>query len=99
MDKPLPSYITFSPDVLFQALKDEAVLLDMASEQYFSLNELGARMWQLLSENGDTGAVLEQLLLEYEVERAALRRDMAHWIDELVELGLASVDDGAAPQD
>lgn len=98
MQATLPKRITFSPDVLFQVLDDEAVLLDLASEQYFSLNELGMRMWQLLSENGDTAAAFKQLRLEYKVAPATLRRDMARWIDELVELGLVSIDNGTAPQ-
>lgn len=90
MNKSLPPEIVFSPDVLFQAIDDEAVLLDMASEEYFALNELGMRMWQLLSVNGSTDDAIQQLLLEYEVEETTLRQDMAVWIDELVEHGLAN---------
>jgi len=93
----LPDQITFPPHVIFQALQDEAVLLDMKSEQYFALNELGMRMWQLLSENGDTVAAMEQLLQEYEIEETALRQDMAGWIGELVDLGLAHVDPDVVP--
>ena len=90
MNKSLPTEIVFSPDVLFQAIDDEAILLDMASEEYFALNELGMRMWQLLSENGSTDSAIRQLLMEYEVDETTLRQDMAEWIDELVELGMAN---------
>ena len=90
MNHKLPSHITFSPDVIFQALDDEAVLLDLASEQYLILNELGKRMWELLSENGDTSTAVEQLLIEYEVDKASLRQDMANWIGRVIELGLVS---------
>ena len=90
MNHQLPSHIAFSPDVIFQALDDEAVLLDLASEQYLILNELGKRMWELLSENGDTSTAVEQLLIEYEVDKASLRQDLANWIGRLIELGLVS---------
>jgi len=86
----LPSYVSFSPEVLFQALDDEAVLLDLASERYLVLNELGKRMWELLSENGDTATAIGQLLLEYEVDEATLRKDMVNWIGRLIELDLVS---------
>ena len=46
------------------------------------------RMWQLLSENGDTGAAIDQLLSEYEVDESTLHQDMLNWIQELTELGL-----------
>ena len=90
MTQALPPKITFSPDVIFQAIDDEAVLLDMASEEYFALNELGRRMWQLLSENSSTDNAIQQLLMEYDVDETALRQDMADWIGELVELDLAT---------
>ena len=90
MTQSLPPKITFSPDVIFQAIDDEAVLLDMSSEEYFALNELGRRMWQLLSENGSTDNAIQQLLLEYDVDETTLCQDLAKWIDDLVELGLAT---------
>ena len=34
---------TVSPDVLFQEVSGEMVLLDLASESYFGLDEIGAR--------------------------------------------------------
>ena len=92
MKQSLPPKIIFSPDVIFQALDGEAVLLDIASEEYFSLNEVGMRMWQLLSENSNTEEAIQQLLLEYEVDETTLHQDMAQWIDELVELGLANIE-------
>lgn len=90
MNQSLPPEIAFSPDVLFQAIDDEAVLLDMASEEYFALNEMGMRMWQLLSENGSTEDAIQKLLLEYDVDENTLRQDMAEWVGELVNLGMAT---------
>jgi hypothetical protein len=91
MSDPLPTQITFSSDVIFQVIDDEAVILDMVSEEYFAINELGKRMWQLLSSNSNIDAAIQQLLLEYDVEEPALRQDMAAWIDQLVDLGLVVV--------
>jgi len=93
MPTPLPSHISFSPDVIFQVIDDEAVLLDMASEEYFALNELGMRMWQLLSDDSATAVAIQQLLLEYDIDEHTLRQDMADWIADLVEQGLASAGD------
>ena len=90
MTNRLPPHVTFPPGVIFQALDDEAVLLDLASERYLILNELGKRMWELLSENGDTSIAVKQLLLEYEVDEDTLHRDMSTWIEKLNELGLVN---------
>ncbi len=90
MSNPLPPTITFSSSVIFQALDDEAVLLDMDADQYFALNDLGMRIWQLLSENSSTDHAIQQLLQEYDVDKAALHQDMAEWINEVIQLGLAT---------
>ena len=41
---------TVSKDVLFQEVAGETVLLDLNSESYFGLDEVGTRIWTLLNE-------------------------------------------------
>ena len=77
-----------SEDVLFQEVGGETVLLDLESEQYFGLDAVGSRIWQLLGEGMGTEAVVETLLLEYEVERDALAADVAALLEQLAEAGL-----------
>ena len=77
-----------SRDVLFQEVGGETVLLDLASEQYFGLDEVGTRIWQLLNEGLGQGAMVDVLLDEYEVERARLETDVRELIGSLLEAGL-----------
>lgn len=79
----LPKKIKISDNVLFQQINNECVLLDMDSEQYFGLNDVGARIWQILSEDGDTEKALVQLLAEYETDEATLRTDLVNLLTEL----------------
>ncbi len=75
-------------DVIFQVLGDETVLLHIKTEEYYTLDETGTRMWQLLAEHGDPEPVIAQLLEEFEVDKATVRRDLTRLIDELRERGL-----------
>ena len=68
--------LTPSPDVLMQTVVGESVLLDLRSQKYFGLNEVGTRAWQLLQETGDAGAVRARLAQEYEVADEQLERDL-----------------------
>ena len=77
-----------SPEVLFQEVSGEIVLLDLASENYFGLDEIGARIWTLLSEGNSLGAVLDTLEQEYDVERAVLENDVESLLEELITAGL-----------
>ena len=77
-----------SPDALFRPLEDEAVILDMSSQRYFGLNSMGVRIWQLLEELGETDAITQSLLSEYEVGEARLRSDVDELIVKLAGEGL-----------
>ncbi|WP_176722409.1 PqqD family protein [Candidatus Thiosymbion oneisti] len=88
---PLPKEITISSKLLFQELGDETVLLDLENELYYSLDEVGMRLWQLFAENGNPEAAMKQLLTEYDVDEARLRKDMHVLIDELREAKLITV--------
>jgi hypothetical protein len=66
-------------------------LLNLETERYYSLDDVATRMWQLLAEHGDVGTVVEQLLAEYDADKATLHRDLANLIAELAEEGLIAV--------
>jgi hypothetical protein len=88
----LPRRVSVSDDVLFQEISGEGVLLDMVSEQYFGLDDVGTRVWHLLTENSETATMLAQLLEYYEVDEITLTRDLALLIEQLKAEGLVSVE-------
>jgi hypothetical protein len=80
--------IEISPDVLFQEVSGETVLLDLESEHYFGLDAVGTRIWGLIGEGVSVDAMVDTLLQEYEVERATLEADVAELLSRLAEAGL-----------
>lgn len=89
----LPQRVTLSPEVLFRELDGEAVMLDLETERYYGLDEVGTRIWQLFAEHQDTETVVAQMLAEYEVEEEQLRQDLAALLGELAEAGLVRFED------
>ena len=84
----LPHTVSCSPDVLFRELEGEGVLLDLETERYYTLDDIGARMWHLLHEHEEVEAVVERLLDEYDVDETTLRQDLAELITRLSKAGL-----------
>jgi chromosome condensin MukBEF MukE localization factor len=80
--------ILVSDQVLFQEVGGETVLLDLASEQYFGLDEVGTRVWQLLNKGQSLDEIVNALVAEYEVERERLEADVRALLDSLREAGL-----------
>ena len=84
--------ITISEEALSQEVNGETVILDLQSESYFGLDEVGTRIWQLLQEHGETKKVFDVMLDEFDVDADTLASDMKNLIDHLVDKGLISSD-------
>ena len=64
------------------------VLLNIDNQQYYGLNDVGARMWELLLELRSLDAVTERLEAEYEIDRETLRADLERLVRDLLHAGL-----------
>lgn len=91
MDVQLPKRVVPADEVLYQELSGECVLLNMANEKYYGLDDVGAKMWQVLTEDGDTATVLAKLQVYYAADAATLENDLAVLIDKLHIEGLVHV--------
>jgi hypothetical protein len=80
-------------DVVYRNLAGESVLLNIATGNYFGLDAVGTRMWNLLAEHQSTEKVIEHLLLEYEVSESTLRIDLDGLVTQLQKKGLIRVYD------
>ena len=88
----LQQKVTVSSEVLSQEVDGETVLLDLKSESYFGLDEVGTRIWQLLNDDSNLQAVFDTLLDEYDVDGKQLEKDLQDHIAHLVEAELISLD-------
>jgi len=79
-----------SSAVIFKRLDDGAVAYDSAAEVYYGLNDVAARIWELLDGADVTlDALVAALRAEYpEADDARLRADASALIASLAEHGL-----------
>ncbi len=85
--------VTFADTVFAQEVDDEMVLLDMNSENYFGLDEVGTAIWQAMQEKENLKEVFEVLLEQYEVEEDILKNDLITFVEKLEESGLVKVEE------
>ena len=83
--------IKIQPDILFQEVRGETVLLNLDNENYFGLDEVGTFFWKLLQENNDFQKVFDIMLDEYEVDAAQLEKDLNKLVEKMVEAGLINI--------
>ncbi len=87
--------ISISPDVISQEVSGETVLLDLQSENYLGLDEVGTRIWQLIKETRELQVIYDTLLHEYQVPEARLQNDLQVLLGEIAALGLIKLEAAA----
>jgi hypothetical protein len=80
--------------VLFRELEGGAVLPNLKTESYLSLDDVDTRMWRLFSTEPSIQAAYEKLLAEYDVAAEVLCRDVETLLAQMMEHGLVELKDG-----
>lgn len=81
----IPAHVSFS------VVGSDAFLLNTQTNKYYGLEEVGARFWQMLSENNSLRNAHRNLLREYAVPSAELENDLLELVAHLLENGLVEI--------
>lgn len=87
----LNKIIRISTDVLSQEVSGETVLLNLKSENYYGLDEVGTRVWQLLNEYDDLSVIYSILLQEYDVDEKQLHGDLDEVIKKMLDAKIVQI--------
>jgi len=76
-------------NVMLREMPDgEAILLNVDTEKYFSLDKIGASVLSALINSNNYDEALNTMKTKYEVDQAELKRDMDELIENLINNGL-----------
>jgi hypothetical protein len=64
-------------------LAGEAVILDLKSGTYYGLDQVGARIWELIQQPKTINEIRDTLLAEYDVEAERCQADLQTLLQEL----------------
>lgn len=84
--------VIIEDNILMRELDGESVILDLSSENYFGLDDIGTRMWQVLAESNNVKDAYDILLEEYDVAPEQLQQDLREFITDLFESGLVKLE-------
>ena len=69
---------------------DEIVILDVKSGHYFGLNDVGATIWERLSDDCDRNDLIAVVLETYGVDPEQASLDVDELVQQLVDAGLVT---------
>lgn len=87
----LTARVRLANDVLMQKVGDDAILLNLNTENYFTLDEVGARMINTLQESDSVKQAIQKLVEIYEVDETKLTNDAIRLVEECEQNGLLQV--------
>jgi hypothetical protein len=91
MSDTVPGSVEIGESVLYQAVGDEIVLLNMTNQEYFSLDSVGADVWQLVLEHQNVAAVAKQLATIYAVDEQTASKDIEPLVADLLAAKLLKI--------
>lgn len=71
-----------------QKVGDELVILNLESGHYFGLDEIGARMVELIGEHGEVDKVVACMVEEYDASQSQIKADLEDLLKELTKNNL-----------
>lgn len=87
----LDSIVVVEKNQVSTDLAGEAVILNLESGMYYGLDEVGARIWELIQQPKRVQVILETLLNEYEVEPDQCEQDLLALLQSLTTAKLIEI--------
>lgn len=87
----LNSTVSVSSEQVSSELAGEAVILDLKSGNYYGLDEVGARIWELIQKPKTVREVRDAIMAEYDVDAARCEQDLQKLLTELASQQIIEV--------
>jgi hypothetical protein len=88
------SVVAAATDQVSADLAGEAIVLSLRTAMYYGLDQVGARIWELVREPTRVADVRDAIAREYDVDLERCERDVLELLHQLATHGLIEVRDG-----
>ena len=71
------------PEMLSSNMDGETVMMSLENSEYYGLNEIGTRIWELTEKKISVKNLIKILMDEYDVDENTCRTDVLEFLKEL----------------
>jgi len=89
----LSTTIVRAPDVYATTIDGDVVVFNVEKGQYYGMQEVGVRIWELIEQPASIAAVCDTLMDEFSVDRATCEQHVLKFVKDLREAQLIEVRD------
>jgi len=87
----LDSMVVVSGELVSANLDGEVVILGFKSGSYYSLDQVGAFVWDLLQKPQKVSAIRDSILNEYDIDLQRCEQDLFDLLNDLAGKGLIEI--------
>lgn len=80
-----------SGEVAAKVIDGEAILINLGSGLYYSMGEVGGRVWSLIEQGCSADTIAGVIAAEFEVDEQMAKADVTALVDQLLEEELVEV--------
>ena len=92
----IDTIVAHDEDQVFTVVEGEAVLMSVTNGKYYRLDDIGTRIWSLIETPKSIGAVCDELVKEFQVERATCEADVSTLLEWMSNQNLVRLSAPAA---
>ena len=81
-----------SPEIAWRSVEDEAVLVDPKNGTVYPLNPVAAFCWRRCDGRLSAAEIIDEAFGEFEADERQIEKDLADFIEQLLEKGLVKID-------
>jgi len=72
------------PDMVFSHIDDEVVMMSIETGEYFGLNPVASRIWELLEKPHTFRRLIDLLMLEFDIDEPTCQNDVMNFLNQLM---------------
>lgn len=91
MNSSLTSIPHPNPEIISRRLENEAVLVMPINGKIKVLNDVGARVWELIERGNSIEAIIASIAQEYNTSEEAVTADVQTFLSQLAERGMITL--------
>ncbi len=88
----LNSVIIINPEIIFNIIDGEVVIMSIAKNNFYGIDEIGSHIWELLKKPKSVEEIITIMEQNYEVDRTTCQKDVIEFLEEILAQGLIICD-------
>ncbi|MDR1156582.1 MAG: lasso peptide biosynthesis PqqD family chaperone [Bacteroidales bacterium] len=73
------------PDMVFTHIDDEVVMMSIETGEYYGLNPIASRIWELLEKPQTFDQLIDRLTQEFNIDKVTCQKDVMKFLGQLME--------------